>query len=180
MDVRDSEVQIDALRAVTEFFRVDVLKNQKIRVLLVDDYAPWRRFISTALGQKSWLKLIAEVANGIEAVQQAQLLRPDLILLDIALPGINGIQAARQILAQRPRSKILFASSNRCLDVVEEALSTGALGYLLKSDAGNELLPGLRTALEGKRFISSTLSASLPSEPAFANNFPIPLARQQR
>lgn len=155
---------------------MDLLNNRKIRVLLVDDYEPWRRFISTYLGQKSWLKLIGEVGNGVEAVHQAQELRPDLILLDIALPGMNGIQAARRILARQPLARILFASSNRSVEVVEEALRTGALGYLLKSDAASDLLTGVRTALEGKRFISSTLSRFLQTQSAVSENFPVPLS----
>jgi len=129
-----------------------------IRVLVVDDYEPWHRFVSTMLGEQPELRIIGEVADGLEAVQQAQGLQPDLILLDIGLPTINGLEAARRIRECAPQAKILFVSENRSSDIAEEALATGASGYLLKSDAGSELLPAIKAVLEGKRFIGASLA----------------------
>ena len=100
----------------------------------------------------------------MEAVQQAERLRPDLILLDIGLPTLNGMQAARQIRRTSPSSKILFISDNRSSDVAEEALSMGE-GYLVKADAGHELLPAIKKVLEGKRFVSASLPALHVSTP---------------
>jgi GAF domain-containing protein len=94
----------------------------------------------------------------LEAVQQARQLQPDLILLDIGLLTLNGIEAARQILEISPGSKILFVSENRSVDIVREALSTGAGGYVVKSDAAGELLPAVNAVLEGKRFVSASLN----------------------
>src|SRR5262249_6557408 len=126
-----------------------------IRVLVVDDYEPWRRFVSSTLRNQLDLEVIGEVSDGLEAIQHVQQLQPDLILLDIGLPTLNGIEAAHRILVVSPNSKILFVSENRSSDIVERALSTGASGYVVKSDAGRELLPALKAVLESNRFISS-------------------------
>jgi DNA-binding NarL/FixJ family response regulator len=135
------------------------LDTSSIRVLVVDDYEPWRRFFSTALQKQPELQVIGEVSDGLEAVQQAQQLQPDLILLDIGLPSLNGIEAARKIRELSPTSKILFVSENRSVDIAEEALSTGAGGYVVKSDAASELLPAVDAVLKGKRFVSASLAA---------------------
>jgi DNA-binding NarL/FixJ family response regulator len=125
---------------------------------VVDDYEPWLRFVSTALREQPELEVVAQVSDGLEAVQQAERLQPDIILLDIGLPTLNGIEAARRIREVSPTSKILFVSENRSPDIAEEALSTGAGGYVVKSDAGSELLPAVKAVLEGKRFISASLA----------------------
>ena len=129
-----------------------------VRVLVVDDYEPWRRFYSTTFQKRPDLRVISEASDGLEAVQQAQQLQPDLILLDIGLPSVNGIEAARRIRDVSPTSKILFVSENRSNDIVKEALSTGAGGYIVKSDAGSELLPAVEAVLESKRFISPSVT----------------------
>lgn len=130
---------------------------KSVRVLMVEDYEPWQSFVSKTLRNEPELKVIGQVSDGLDAVQQAQHLQPDLILLDIGLPTLNGMEAARQIIQVSPKSKILFVSENRSLDIVEQALSTGAAGYVAKSDAGSELLPAVRAVLEGKRFVSASL-----------------------
>jgi DNA-binding NarL/FixJ family response regulator len=129
-----------------------------IRVLIVDDFEPWRRFIRLALLAYEKLQVIGEVCDGLEAVRQAQELQPDLILLDIGLPHLNGIEAARKIREVAPASKILFVSENRSQDIVEKALSTGASGYVLKADAARELLAAVGAILQGKQFMSASLA----------------------
>jgi DNA-binding NarL/FixJ family response regulator len=104
------------------------------------------------------LQVIREVSDGLEAVHQAEQLQPDLILMDIGLPTLNGIEAARRIRKVSPTSRILFVSENRSSDIAEAALKDGAGGYVVKSDAANELLPAIKTVLEGKRFISASLA----------------------
>ena len=126
---------------------------------MVEDYEPWRRYFSTALQKQTELQVIGEVSDGLEAVQQAEELQPDLILLDIGLPTLNGIEAARRIRKVSPACRILFVSENRSADIAEEALSTGASGYVVKSDAASELLPAVKAVLEGKRFVSASLAA---------------------
>jgi PAS domain S-box-containing protein len=127
------------------------------KVLIVDDHEAWRRFISTTLQKRSETHAISEAYDGSQAVQAAQQIQPDLILLDIGLPILNGIEAARQIRDLSQTSKILFISENRSWSMAEEALRTGAKGYVVKSDAGRELLPAINAVLEGKRFVSTSL-----------------------
>jgi len=133
-----------------------------VRVLVVDDYQPWLRFMRSMLHGAWELQVIAEASDGREAVQKAVQLQPDLILLDIGLPTLNGIEAARQIREHNPNAKILFVSEQRCEDVISEALSTGS-GYIIKSCAPRELLPAIKTVLEGGRLVSGVKS------PTFSN-----------
>jgi DNA-binding response OmpR family regulator len=100
------------------------------------------------------------VLDGSEAVQKAQELRPDLVVLDIGLPTLNGIEAARRIRQVSPHSKILFLTMEESPDVVQVALSTGAHGYVHKSRAQSELLPAIQTVLRGKQFVSNKLGGS--------------------
>ena len=130
------------------------------RILVVDDYEFWRRFFSTTLQKQPELQVIGEAVDGLEAVQKAQQLQPDLILLDIGLPTLNGIEAARRIREISPNSRILFVSDNRSWDIAEEALRTGAAGYVVKSHAASELLPAVAAVLKGKRFVSASLAGN--------------------
>ena len=100
-------------------------------------------------------QVVAEASDGREAIQKAEELNPDLILLDVGLPNLNGIEAARVIRQRSPNSRIIFLSQNNDLDVVQAALSTGAWGYVRKIDAGRELLPAMDAVLGGKRFVGS-------------------------
>jgi len=125
-------------------------------VLVVDDYEPWCRYICSTLQDARW-QIVAEVSDGADAVQKAAALRPDLILLDIGLPTLNGIEAAHRILENDPDARILFVSEHRSWDVAEAALTTGARGYVIKSDAVRELLPAMNTIVNGMRFVSAAL-----------------------
>ena len=118
---------------------------------------PFRAFVASLLGEKPSLRVICEVGDGLQAVKRAQELSPDVILLDIGLPGLNGIEAARQMLKIVPESKIIFLTQETSVELVHEALSLGACGYVIKSQAGSELLGAIEAALEGKRFISRGL-----------------------
>ena len=124
-------------------------------ILLVDDFEPWRRFVSSALKRGSQLRVLCEATDGMDAVKKSEELQPDLILLDLGLPALNGIEAARQIRRLSPKSKILFVSQESSVDIVQEALSLGAWGYVVKSDAQMELLPAINTVLGGQKFIGS-------------------------
>ena len=126
-----------------------------VRVLVVDDYEPWRRFVSTTLQKQPGLQVSGEASDGLEAVQKAEELQPDLIVLDIGLPTLTGIEAARRIRKVSPKSKILFISQESSADVVQEALASGALGYVVKVHAGSDLLPAVGAVLEGRQFVSS-------------------------
>jgi DNA-binding NarL/FixJ family response regulator len=128
-----------------------------IRVLIVDDFEDWRRAVRQMLQERPELQVICEVADGLQAVQKAGELRPDLILLDIGLPKLNGIEAARQIRQLSPSSKIIFLSQDDSLDPDELALSTGAQGYVYKTDVQSDLLPAIEAVLRGKQFVSSSV-----------------------
>jgi DNA-binding NarL/FixJ family response regulator len=139
-----------------------------VRVLVVEDFEPFRRFVCSMVGDASELQVICEASDGLEAVRQAVELQPDLILLDIGLPSLNGIEAARQIRKLSPQSKILFVSQESSPDVIEEALSFGAMGYVIKAHAGSELLVAVEAAREGRQFISSGVAVGPPA--VFARN----------
>lgn len=129
-----------------------------VSILVVDDFEPWRRFISKIVQIEPGWHVIAEASDGLEAVQKAEEFRPDLILLDISLPKLSGIEAAKQIRNVAPDSKILFVSTYAFWEIAEGALDTGANGYVIKEDAEKELAKAVAAVFEGKRYISSGLS----------------------
>ena len=128
-----------------------------VRVLVVDDYEPFRRFVCTILAARPQLHVIGEAADGFEAVQKAEELQPDLILLDIGLPTLNGIKAAYRISELVPAAKILFVSQANDMDVIAAALSDGAHGYLRKQNINSELLSAVEAVLHGDHFVSEEL-----------------------
>lgn len=128
-----------------------------VKVLIVEDFAPFRRFICSTLLKNPNLRVVCEVSDGQEAVQRAKELRPDLILMDIGLPTLNGIAAARQIRVFLPDVKIIFVTQESSADVMQEALNVGAQGYVVKTSAQTDLLAAVGAVLEGRQFVSSGL-----------------------
>jgi DNA-binding NarL/FixJ family response regulator len=126
-------------------------------VLTVDDFEPWRKFVCSALQKRPLLQNIVELSDGLDAVVKARELLPDLILLDIGLPTLNGLEAARQIRVLSPCSKIIFLTENHDPDVAAEALQTGAQGFVVKTDAEKEFLAAVEAVIAGKRFVSQRL-----------------------
>jgi DNA-binding NarL/FixJ family response regulator len=131
---------------------------ESIRILVVDDFGPFRMFVLSVFSKTPEFQIICEASDGLDAVQKAEELKPDLILLDIGLPKLNGIQAARQIRKLAPSSKILFLSQESSADVAQEALDVGAMGYVVKAHAGSELLAATEAVCQGRRFVSVGLS----------------------
>jgi DNA-binding NarL/FixJ family response regulator len=129
-----------------------------VRILVVEDYEPFLRFICSTLEKRPELQVIYRASDGLEAVQKAEDLQPDLILLDIGLPRLNGIEAARRIRKVSPNSKILFLSQESSADVVQEALNVGALGYVIKTRGESELLTAVESVRKGMQFVSGVLS----------------------
>ena len=128
-----------------------------IRVLVVDDFKDWRRQVLSLFQTRPEWQVIAEAADGPEAIQKTEELKPDLIVLDIGLPKLNGIAAARQMRQLSPSSKIVFLSQNNDVDVMRAALGTGALGYVQKTDFQRDFLSAIQAVLRGQQFVSSSL-----------------------
>ncbi len=131
----------------------------------MDDSRAWRQTVRLFLQTHLDLVIIGECSDGLEAVQKSEELQPDLVLLDIGLPNLNGVEAARQIRKVAPASRILFLTSYSWPEILHEAMSVGALGYVLKLKASRELLPAIRTVLRDKQFIGTGFSLSDPNKP---------------
>jgi DNA-binding NarL/FixJ family response regulator len=129
-----------------------------VQILLVDDSLPWQRFVLTYFETKTEFKVITTAPDGLEAVRKASELRPEVILMDVNLPGMNGIEAARQIRGVSPGSKILFLSMQRDSEIVQAAFDAGGSGYVLKLDFNRDLIPAIRTILLGQHFVSNSLT----------------------
>src|SRR4029077_20733688 len=128
------------------------------QILVVDDFLPWQHFVSVVLQGESDLQIISSVTDGLEAVRKAKEIRPDLILMDLSLPVMNGIDAARQIRAHSPGTKVLFVSGHADSDLIQAAFDVGACGYVLKSDSYSDLIAGIRSVLLGQPFVSRSLT----------------------
>lgn len=131
-----------------------------IRVLAAEDFVPYRQFVTSLLHERPTLRVVCKVGDGLEAVQKATELKPDLIMMDISLPGINGMEAARQILNSMPDSKIVFLTQESSPEIVQEAVQLGARGYVFKSYAESDLLLAVEMVLKGKQFFSRRTSGT--------------------
>jgi DNA-binding NarL/FixJ family response regulator len=129
----------------------------RIRLLVVDDHEVARRDIRSFLSEHHDIEVVGEIGNGEEAVNKVQDLHPDVILLDISLPGISGIEAANSIRQLAPASRIIFVSQHDSPLIAKDALLTGASGYVVKSDAALDLWPAIEAVHSGHTFISRTL-----------------------
>ena len=117
-----------------------------LRILVVDDQVAVRRAVCSLLRSQPDFEVTCEAADGLEAIQKAQELRPDVIVLDISMPELNGLQAARQIRQVAPESEIVFLSQHRASDIIHEALAIGARGYVCKSHIASDLVDVVRAA----------------------------------
>lgn len=131
------------------------LKKLLVTVLLVDDFEPFRAVVSSLLRKKPQLQIVAEASDGLEAVEKSRQLQPDLILLDICLPKLNGINAAEQIREVAPQSKIIFVTQDHSADTAQKAITLGAMGYVVKAKVASELLKAIDLVLQGKPFIGT-------------------------
>jgi DNA-binding NarL/FixJ family response regulator len=129
-----------------------------IRILVVDDFVPWQHLVLRFLESETDLQIISTAVDGTEAVRKAKELQPDLILMDLSLPEMDGIEATRQIRIVSPGSRVLFLTDHSEPDIVQAAFDVGASGYVLKSDFSAGLIPGVRAVLLGQRFVSRRLT----------------------
>jgi DNA-binding NarL/FixJ family response regulator len=127
------------------------------RVLVVEDHAPFRRVICKLLQQRADLQIVGEAVDGWDAVCQAEALRPDVVLLDIGLPRLSGIEAASRIRALIPDAKLMFVTIESSLEIVEQAFNGGAHGYVYKPRAVRDVLPVLDAIMRGAQFVSGGL-----------------------
>ena len=127
-------------------------------MLVVDDFEPFRRLIVDILKNRSELQIVSEASDGSDAVEKARQLQPDLVLLDIGLPKLNGIEASRRIKEISPLSRILLVSQLLSADVVHEGLRLGATGFVAKLDVTKDLHIGVNAVLRGETFFSRTLA----------------------
>jgi DNA-binding NarL/FixJ family response regulator len=129
---------------------------ERFRILVVDDFKPFRRLVCSILEQTTQFQVVGQASDGLEAVRKVEELQPDLVLLDIGMPRLNGLEAATRISVLGPATKIVFLSQNEDPNVVQTALKAGGSGYVLKSDVTD--LPGaLIAVLRGDIFISLKL-----------------------
>ena len=133
-----------------------------IRVLLADDHALMRECLRALLDNTADIEVVGEARTGREAQFQVPKLEPDVVLMDIAMPDLNGIEAARAIRAKYPAVRIVMLSMHATAEYVYRAFEAGASGYLLKEAAVEEVISAVRTVHEGKRYLSPALAASVP------------------
>jgi CheY-like chemotaxis protein len=131
--------------------------GRTLRILVVDDHEAFRRYFCSTLEQRSDFEVVGQASDGIETVQKAQELQPDLILLDVGLPKLNGLEAAREVRKLAPLAKILFISQEFSFDVVEAAFGSGAVGYVHKLRVHRDLMPAIESILRGKYFVSGVV-----------------------
>ena len=118
-----------------------------VRILVVDDFEPWRRFVESVFRESPAFEIVGESADGLEAVRMSSELQPDVILLDVRLPKLNGFDAAREIQQVSPRSKIVFVSIERSQAVLREAQEIGAKGFVSKLEVEAGLMNEVMKAL---------------------------------
>lgn len=140
------------------------MPNQSIKILLADDHTIVRQGLKLILSAHPDLQVIGEAANGKEAVELASKLKPDVILMDVAMPDLNGIEATRRIVEAQPRLKVLVLSMHKEAVYVREILRAGARGYILKDAIDTELLSAVRSVAKGDGYISPAVSGALLSD----------------
>jgi DNA-binding NarL/FixJ family response regulator len=132
--------------------------SQKIRILLADDHAVVRQGFKLILGAQPDMEIVGEAGNGREAVELAEKLRPDVAVMDVAMPELNGIEATRRICESAPRTRVLALSMHKDSVYVREILRAGARGYLLKDQIDSDLLAAVRAVAKGEGYLSPAVS----------------------
>jgi DNA-binding NarL/FixJ family response regulator len=129
----------------------------RVRVLLVDDHSIVREGLAALLDREDSVKVVGSAATGEEAVLAARRLMPDVVLMDLVLPALNGIDASRRILSELPQTQIIALSACHSAEHVHRALRAGARGYVLKTSAGDELLRAIKAVTTGHQYVSPAI-----------------------
>jgi DNA-binding NarL/FixJ family response regulator len=129
-----------------------------VRILIADDHELFRRGVAAELTQVPGWAVAGEASNGRDAVELAAALKPDLVVLDLTMPELNGLEAARKIISVNPAARVLILTAHESEQLVREVLSAGAQGYVLKSDAGRILIAALQALLDGRSFFTSNVA----------------------
>lgn len=154
-------------------------QEQPIKIVIADDHEIVRQGVRNLIENEPGMELCGEATVGRDAVELVLRVEPDMVILDISMPGLNGIEATRQILKQRPQTKVLMFTMHDAEQLVLEVFNAGAHGYLLKSDAGRHLVTAIKTVASGSRYFSSRLSEVLYD--SFRHrNLPHALAEEQK
>jgi DNA-binding NarL/FixJ family response regulator len=131
---------------------------KSVRILIADDHELIRRGLAATLEEVQGWTIVAQAENGRRAVELAQALQPDIVILDLTMPELNGLDAARQILAERSGVRVLILTAHESEQLVREVLNAGAQGYVLKSDAGKALVSAVEALLDGRPFFTSKVA----------------------
>ena len=136
----------------------------KIRVLLVDDHALMSEGLRALLGYYDDVEVVGDARDGREAIAQVDRLRPDVVLMDVAMPGMNGIDATKAIMEQHPKTRVLIVTQHEDRQYVVPLLQAGASGYILKRALGSELIGALRMVARGQTYLHPDVSSVLVQE----------------
>jgi two-component system response regulator NreC len=136
-------------------------RSSKIRVLLADDHAILRKGVSMLVNAQGDMEVAAEAASGEEALREAQRVQPDVVVMDVSMPGMNGIEATRRLLEMLPRTRVIGLSMYKDAVYVRELLRAGASGYLVKDCDDAELLLAIRAAARGEAYLSPAVTAAV-------------------
>jgi DNA-binding NarL/FixJ family response regulator len=135
-----------------------------IRILLADDHGLVRQGFSMILGAEADMEVVGQAGNGREAVEMAEKLQPDLVIMDVTMPELNGIEATRRLAISLPRTRVLALSMHKDSAYVREILRAGARGYLLKDSGDADLLKAVRSVANGEGYISPAVSEAVLSD----------------
>jgi DNA-binding NarL/FixJ family response regulator len=162
------------------------MKAKRVRIMLVDDHEMVRRGLRTVLEGRNGYEICGEAGNGREAVKMAAKLRPDVVVMDLTMPELGGLEATRRILKEVPDCSVLVLSMHESEQLIHEVLHAGARGYVLKSDAGTQMVEAVRAVAEGATYFTSKVSDLMlnayvsPRDAEATMNAGVPLTSRER
>ncbi|MBN1974760.1 MAG: response regulator transcription factor [Sedimentisphaerales bacterium] len=148
-----------------------------MRILIADDHGIVREGLKSLIDKQASMEVIAEAEDGLAAVHLTKKLSPDIVIMDVSMPNLNGIEAAREILRNKPNTKIIILSMYTDKHIVKESLEAGALGYILKSNLLDELLKAIKTVQANERYLSPRITGIVIED--YINNKTADKARKQ-